>query len=226
MNSSYIYRKPVRRSRYATFRRYLALMLGLVLVVGGIAAYILSNLHAPAHKPVSAAQVTTIADPKKTFTGPYFQFQDTGEWSLDKNDTTANRFVYLKYRKNVLEHQLNIFVNQTPSQLYLAVPRVLPVRIVNNNSLDITGVSSPCGQQYASGELHKVKEVSINGAIMLCDPDSSQYDVILSEINGDYQLKMTWPGGTPIQFVITYQDLGLDPQPDSILNIASSFQAR
>jgi uncharacterized protein (UPF0333 family) len=226
MNSSYTYRKPLRRSRYATFRRYLLVMLGVIIAVGGVGFYVLSSLHAKPSQPISTAQVTTVANPEETFTGPYFQFKDTGKWSFDKHDSTDNKFVYLKYQKNELLHQLNIYVNQTPNPLYLAVQRVLPLRIVNNNSFDITNISSPCGAQYAKNELHRVKELSINGAVMLCDPDNAQYTVVLSEINGNYQLKMVRPGGTSIQFVITYQDLGLDPQPDSLLNIASSFQTR
>ena len=227
MNSAYRYKKPVRRSRYAVFRRRLLMAIMLIVVVGGIALFIYFNSRTPQNnQPVSAVQTTTVTDPKSTFTGPYFQFQDTGKWSLDKSDSTATKFVYLKYNKNVLQHVLNIYVNQAPIPLDLAVPRVLPVRIVNNNSLDITNISSPCGNLYAKGELHKVKEMIVNGATMLCDPDSPQYNVVLAEINGDYRLKMVRPNGAPVQFVITYKDDGLDPQPDSLLNIASTFQAR
>jgi hypothetical protein len=80
--------------------------------------------------------------------------------------------------------------------------------------------------QYAKGELHKVKEVSINGATMLCDPDSPQYAVVVSEINGDYRLNLKRPNGALIQFVITYKDTALSTQPDSLINVVSSFQPR
>jgi hypothetical protein len=39
-------------------------------------------------------------------------------------------------------------------------------------------------------------------------------------------LSLKRPSGTPIQFVITYKDTGLDPQPNAILNIANSFKTR
>jgi hypothetical protein len=61
---------------------------------------------------------------------------------------------------------------------------------------------------------------------MLCDPDNTQYYVVLSEINGDYRLQLKRPNGMPIQFVITYKDVGLAPQSDSIVNIAGSFKTR
>lgn len=222
--SRYIYRKPVRRSRYSELRLYLLAVAVLIIVVGAAGLYILNNLRQKPPAPVSNAETSVVSDKKETFTGPYFQFQDNGKWSLDKNDSTANHFVYLKYRKNQLEHQMDIYVNQVPIPLNLATPRVLPVRIVNNNSFDVTSVSQPCSNQYAKGELHKIKELSVNNAVMLCDPDSSLYYVVLSEINGDYRLKLTRPNGTPIQFVMTYKELDLQPDPNSLINVAGSFK--
>jgi hypothetical protein len=63
-------------------------------------------------------------------------------------------------------------------------------------------------------------------ATMLCDPDSTLYKVVLSEINGNYQLHLKRPNGQPLQFVIVYEDDGISPQPDSIMNIANSFKTR
>jgi hypothetical protein len=59
---------------------------------------------------------------------------------------------------------------------------------------------------------------------MLCDPDSSQFKVVLAEINGDYQLHMQRKDGTPISFVITYRDLRLEPGTDSLIRVANTFQ--
>jgi DNA repair exonuclease SbcCD nuclease subunit len=119
-----------------------------------------------------------------------------------------------------------VYINQDPIPLYTAVPRALPVRVVNNNSFQVTNVSSPCVDQYAKGELHKVKEVQINNATILCDPGSPQYFIILSEVNGDYHIHLKKADGTPVEFVITYKDDGLDPTPTSIINIANSFKTR
>lgn len=198
-------------------------MIGFVAV----GVFIYAGLHKQSPKPVTSdVENTEITGNKTTTTNDYFQFQDSGAWILDKNNSTATKFTYHKFRKSVLEHEMVIYMNQVPIPLYLATPRVLPVRIINNNSLQVTNVSSPCVNQYAKGELHKIKELQLNNATMLCDPDSPQYYIVLSEINGNYQLHLKRPNGTPIQFVITYKDTGLSPQPDSILNVASSFQTR
>jgi hypothetical protein len=227
MAKGYVYKKPVRRSQYSNFRRYLLTAFILLALFGGVGYYIYSGLHA-AQKPsaLSAVERTEITGNQQTFTNDYFEFQDSGSWVVDKNNSTKDKLVYHKFNKNVIQAEMIVYMNQDPIPLYSAVPRALPVRIINNNSFQTTNVSSPCVGQYAKGDPHKVKEVSINNANMLCDPDSPQYFVVLAEINGDYHLHLKRPNGTPIEFVITYKDLGLDPRPDSLLSVASSFKTR
>jgi hypothetical protein len=227
MKRGYVYRRPVKRSHYSNFRRQMFITFIFLAAFAIVGYFIYTGLHRQSVKPAtSTVENTEITGNKVTTFNDYFEFQDSAAWVLDKNNSTANKFVYHLFRKSVLEHEMIVYINQVPIPLYLATPRVLPVRIINNNSFQATDVSSPCGTTYAKGELHKVKEVSINNATMLCDPDNTQYYVVLSEINGDYRLQLKRPNGTPIQFVITYKDNGLDPQPDSILNVANSFKTR
>ncbi|MBX4201386.1 hypothetical protein KW803_00620 [Candidatus Saccharibacteria bacterium] len=226
MARGYVYKRPVKRSHYSNFRRQLIISCFFIAAFIAVGYFIYAGLHRPEPKAVtSAIETTEITGNKTTFTNDYFQFQDTGKWILEKNSGgTATKLVYHKFRKNVLEHEFVAYINQVPIPLNLATSRVLPVRIVNTNSLQVTNVSSPCGTEYAKGELHKVKELSINNATMLCDPDSPQYSVVFSEISGDYRLKMKRSSAAPIQFVIIYKDTGAAPQTDSIINIASSFK--
>lgn len=228
MSSAYVYRKRLRRAKHAEFRRHLILTLLALIPFIAVGVFIYMGLRQPNQtNPVtSAVENTVITGNKQTFTSQYFQFQDTDSWVLDKKNSTPTKLKIDKYRKNVMEAEMMVYVNQVPIPLYLATPRVLPVRIVSDNRLLATNVSMPCGSFYKKGELHKVKEVTLNGAILLCDPDSPQYYVVLSEVGGDYQLKLKLSNGQPIQFVITYKDLGLNAQPDSIMNIANSFQTR
>jgi hypothetical protein len=228
MSSAYVYRKRLRRTRYAEFRRRMIVTAMIIIPFAAVGLYIYRGYHNPQPtKPVTSdIENRQITGNKSTFVSDYFQFQDTDTWVLDKNNSTANKLTYQKFHKNVMLAQMIIYINQVPIPLYLATPRVLPVRIVNNNSLEATDVSASCSTTYAAGELHKVKEVAINHATMLCDPDNPQYYVVLSEVNGDYRLNMRQPNGKPIQFVITYKDVGLDPQPDALLNITSSFKTR
>lgn len=227
MKRGYVYRRPVRRSHYSNFRRQMFVTALFMIAFAAVGYFIYTGLNRQQPKSAtSAVENTEITGNKVQTINDYFQFEDTGAWVLDKNNSTANKFVYHKFRKSVLEHELVVYMNQVPIPLYLATPRVLPIRIVNDNSFQATDVSNPCVSTYAKGELHKVKEVSISNATMLCDPDNTQYYVVFSEINGDYRLHLKRPNGTPVQFVMTYKDDGLDPQPDSIMNIASSFKTR
>jgi hypothetical protein len=155
---------------------------------------------------------------------PYFKFQDTSKWVLDKARSTPDTFIYTKFRKLDVMAQMIVYVNHVPIPLYLATPRVLPVRPVNDNSFDVTVTSDPCGKTYGT-ELHKVKIVTINYAQMLCDPDSPQYYVQLAMISGDYRLNLKRADGTPIQFVITYKETTPDIKPQTLIRVAKSFQA-
>lgn len=227
MKRGYVYRRPVKRSHYGHFRRQMFITLIFIAAFAAVGYYIYSGLHHSA-TPSATSQVENIAitGNKQTFTNDYFQFDDTGTWVVDKHSTTANKIVYDKFRKNQILAVMIIYINQVPIPLYLATPLVLPVRIINDNSLQGTQVSRPCGTNYAKGELHRVKETSIDNATLLCDPDSTSYKVVLSEINGNYQLHLKRPSGQLVQFVIVYEDDGISPQPDSIMNIANSFRTR
>lgn len=228
MSSAYVYRKPVRRPRYAQLRRRLIITALALVPFIAVAAYIYFGYHNSKQPAAvtSKVQNTQISSQKHTFVNDYFQFQDTDTWVIKKDETNANRITYLKYRKNQQLAEMIVYINQVPAPLNLEVPLAVPVRIVNDNSLQGNAVSSSCLTAYAKGELHKVKEVNIGHTTILCDPDSPQYYMIFGEINGDYRLNMKLSSGKRVQFIITYKDVGLDPNSDAPLNIANSFQTR
>lgn len=226
MRRGYVYRKPVNRSQYSNFRRYLFATILLVVLLGAAGYFIYSGLRGPSSSPVSKVQNTTITGNQQTYTNDFFSFKDSPTWVIDKNNTSASRVVYRKFNRNVLQAEMIAYINQDPIPLYTAVPRALPLHIVNDNSFDPTNVSPPCSSQYAKGQPHKVMEVMIGGAGILCDPDSPQYFVILSEVDGDYHLHLKNSAGQPIEFVITYKDDIDANTPDSIINIARSFHTR
>ena len=227
MAKGYVYRKPVKRSQYSKFRRYLFTAAFLLILFGAVAYFIYSGLQNQNHPSrITNVEKTEITGGQNTFTNDYFTFQDTGTWVLDKNNSNATKLTYEKFNKSVIQAQLVAYINQDPIPLYAAVPRALPVRIVNDNSLAATNVSSPCVNEYAKGAPHKVQEVAVDNATILCDPDSPQYFIALSEVNGDYHLHLKNSQGKPIEFVITYKDDGLEPTPTSIVSIANSFHTK
>lgn len=226
MRDQYVHQRSMHRHRYSKFRRRFAILVITILAIVGLAILIFLETRGVNTKSIatSKAEESTIADQLHTFTSPYFEFRDTGKWVLDEKNSTPSKFTYTKFHGQEVRGQLSVYVNETPIALFLASSRALPVRVVNYNSFDVTSVSSQCSQQYQPGELHKVKVVNINGAAMLCDPDTSAYSVELAQITGDYRLNLRKANGSPIQIIIIYKSLETTPKPDSILQIAKSFR--
>ncbi|OGL24625.1 hypothetical protein A2884_02470 [Candidatus Saccharibacteria bacterium RIFCSPHIGHO2_01_FULL_48_12] len=212
-------RRVVRRRIVVLFMFLLAIGLAIVLLTLDLSKTQKDN------STISSAVQSEIENTITDFKSPYFRFSDTGKWVYSKVDSKENEYVYYKYRGLDIEHRLTVYVNKVPIPDYLAASRALPVRIVNGNSLDAANVSGPCVGKYGVSELHKVKVVSVEGADMLCDPDTPQYSVALAEISGDWRLDMERPSGEPVQFVITYRDYRLDPDNTSIRGVAGSFTA-
>ena len=225
--SAYHYLKPVSKPFYARRRYFLPMLVILLTLVGYITFDVISTIRNNSNKnqPVSAVQTSIVSDNKNTFTNSYFQFSDYGQWVLDKRISTSNVYTYEKYVGQELQGFLKIYINRTPSEPLLTATRVLPVRLVNDNSFQVTGVSDPCVNQFAQGETHRVKEMTINGATMLCDPSSGVYTVIISQIDGNYVLPLKTSQNKPLQLVITYRNNMVDPQSDTITNVAGSFKA-
>ncbi|HEX5395314.1 MAG TPA: hypothetical protein VFW52_03135 [Candidatus Saccharimonadales bacterium] len=227
MSDLYVYRKHVRRHWYNKFRmrRRLVAAFALIILIAA-AALVIDLIRSDSTQPeTSAIQNVAIGDALKTYKTDYFSFQDTGKWVLSKQESTKTKYAYTQFRGVQPQYQLTIYVNENPIPLYSAVPRVLPVRLVNDNSFDITNVYGPCGKQYKPGELHKVKTVTIEGANMLCDPDTPQYSVVLAEVGGDWHLDMKRSNGSRAKYVILYRDVTLHPGADPIIQIADSFKS-
>ena len=224
--SAYRYLKPVKHPFYARPQFYVPAV--VILLSAGV--FIIFNVrsthrgNSDKNPPTSSVQSYVVSDDKETFTNNYFQFSDYGKWVLDKKLSNSNVYIYEKYLGQELQGLLKVYINQVPSEPSLTATRVLPIRIVNDNSFQVTGVSDPCSNQFATGEPHRVKQMTINGAVMLCDPSSGVYTVIVSEIGGNYQLNLKNSQGKPITVVITYRNNMVAPQPDTVTNVADSFK--
>ncbi len=225
MRELYIHQRSMHRRRYSKFWHRVAAFGLLAASILAIGAFIFFDSRSGGQpSSTSKPEKSVIADTLTTFKSPYFEFQDTGKWVLDQKNSTPTKFTYIKFHGEDVRAQLIIYIDETPIPLNLASSRVLPVRVVGYNSLDATSISGRCLDQYQAGELHKVKIVNIDGANMLCDPDSSAYTIVLAEINGDYKLNLKRTDGTPLQAVVTFRDVTLDPKPDSLLQIAKTFK--
>src|SRR3954468_17361306 len=124
-----------RASRLPAAVALIALALILLVVLAVLYDLRTSNSSSPID---SKAQSLPVTGSLQTFYLTYFRFQDTGKWVLNQQESNDSKYIYYKYRGLQIENQLIVYVNQVPIPLYLAVGRVLPVRIVNGNSFDAT----------------------------------------------------------------------------------------
>ncbi len=227
MSQIYTYNRPVQGKHYHHFRRLLILLVVVALVIAGIVGYFIyqSKKQKPQAEATAPAQQVVVSDNLYTTQNDYFKFTDKGKWVLKQNNSTSTRLVYQKYQGETLLHNMYFFINTEPSGGDLTVSRVLPVRIVNNNSFDVTHVSNHCGTTYKEGEPHNVKVVKTNDTSLWCNPDAPNYRVAAGVIGGDWHLNLQRKDKTPISFEIIYEDVGLDPQSDDFVRVMSSFQA-
>jgi len=225
MAQRYEFNKRSKRHPRRVFRRRL-FFTAVALALTGVGVFALTYDIATEEPEIQTSSVvqSEVAESINTFKSPYFQFSDRGNWIHSKTDSTEKEFVYYKYRGAAIEHRLTVHVDVTPIPTYLAATRVLPVRIVNNNRLEANAVAGPCSQVYKKEDLRNIKEVIIQGATMMCDPDSPLFTVALAEVDGNYNLDFRRSNGLPMQIVITYQDMRLDPDSLTISQVAKTFQ--
>lgn len=224
--ADYEYQKMVRRHWYGRFkhRRRILIAFIVVILLAGAWLFIDSSRSNPEINQTSSVQEIQVNNNLNTFKNDLFSFQDSGKWVLSKHESDASKYVYYKYNGLDILSQLIVYVNQVPIPLDLASSRALPVRIVNNDSFDVTSLSGHCIGSYAAGELHKVKIVNVDYTDMLCDPDTPQFTVVLGEINGNYDLSMKRSNGSPVKLVVRYRDMRLQPNSDFVLQVANSFK--
>jgi hypothetical protein len=214
-----------------SFRRRFKILavFGIVAVIGlGIFLYDFYNKKQNPQSPTSKTTVKQVTFENKTFSTPYFSFKDSEDWKLIPNQSTGNKFVFQKYLANsdLVQHQLMVYVNNTPPALDLASSRVLPVELNSGNTSFIPKeVSDHCGKTYKPGELHRVLPKQVEGSTFLCDPEQGQFRVIIAKEGGDYNLKLKRTDGIVANYIIIYQNQKIDPDTETIMHIASSFQS-
>jgi hypothetical protein len=231
MKQKYRYGSKKYISPGESFRRrfkFLALFIILAALCAAAFLYDFYNKKQTPQTPTTKTTIKKITFEDKSFSTPYFSFKDSEDWKFVNSQSTANKFVFQKYlpKSELVQHQLIVYLNSLPPPLDLASSRVLPVGLnPQNNGFTPTKVSEHCGTSYKPGELHKVLPRQIDGSTLLCDPDQGQFRVVITKEGGDYNLKLKRANGTVANYIIIYQNQKIDPDPETVMRIASSFQS-
>jgi hypothetical protein len=213
------------------FRRrfkFLALFAIAIIIATVVFLYDFYSKKQTPQAPVSKTTFKNITFEDKEVTSPYFKFKDSQDWKFIPAQSTSNKFVFQKFLPNstLVQHQLMVYINYTPPPLELASSRVLPVGInTQMNGFDPESVSAHCGTTYKPGEIHKVLPRTLDGATLLCDPEQGQFRVVIAKKGGDYNLKLKRADGSTANYIIIYQNQKIDPDTDTIMQIANSFQS-
>jgi hypothetical protein len=180
--------------RFHFHLKFLLLFIFVLLLAVAALIYSIHTQNRTPQTPVSKATVKSVNFDTDFFSTPYFKFSDSGKWNFIKSQSTAKKFVFHKYLPNsdLVQHQLIVYINDTPLSLELAASRVLPV-----------------------GE----------GSTLLCDPEQGQFRVVIAKAGGDYNLKLKRADGTTANYIIIYQNQKIDPDSDTAMQIAETFQA-
>lgn len=216
--------RHIRRRRFLIFA---LLLLGAVLAVAGVLSYdfLGGNSSPVGDKSRLGDNYQHQIGGANLITSSYFQFGSMASWSFAPNDSTSHKLTYLLYEAGVPAHSLTIYIDQMPTQDDLATTHLLPVRIANDNSLTVGQLSANCNGLYKASDPKVIRPVQLDGAGMLCVPDSPQYSAVVSQIGSDYSLRLKRQNGQLATYIIIYRNLSVNPDPTVFLRAMSSFKA-
>lgn len=172
----------------------------------------------------SSVQTSVLAPSAAIFRSAFFQFQAGKAWGAVPKESTNTKFVYRRFNNNLIEAQLDIYVNLAVDQQINAT-RVLPATVKDDGQgLSGSFVSAPCAKETEKDRGYK--EMVLQGVTFRCNTDATDYSVLVGKEGGTTQLDMVRPDGSKASYVIHFRDLRAIPQSQDIEEITNSFQTR
>jgi hypothetical protein len=132
--------------------------------------------------------------------------------------------VYKSFNGPLVEHQLVVYVNETPPR-DLAATRIFPVELNRGNFVKIDTVGDHCNS-VETDFLNEPMVVTYKQVQFLCDMGSSTYKVFVGVIGGTNSIEAIRPNGEQATYSIFYENLKFLPSPNQIDSIMSTFQVR
>lgn len=215
-----------RRSRLIRKIKHFTVV--VLLVLAGIGLFIgydtwRSSKQSNTPSAPSVQTKTTFASSFEVYRTEFFQFQASKTWKAISNESSAKKFVYRKFNKNLVEAQLDIYVNEPVHQI-LDANRVLPVTFnMTSDKLNAIFVSEHCAKEIKN-KGYETK--TIGGVTIRCNTDTTNYSVIVGKEGGTTLLEMLRPDGSKVTYVIYFRDLRAITSPQEIQEIISTFQTR
>lgn len=215
-----------RHRRFVKYIKWLLFSLVITLPILFVTLFFTTTIFVEkAPTPVtSSVQTSVIAPSSAVFRTALFQFQAAKAWSAVPKESTETKFVYRRFNNNLIEAQLDIYVNTAADQ-HINATRVLPATYTDNGQgLNAAFVSAPCAKDIPKDQGYK--EMTLQGVTFICNTDATDYSVLVGKEGGTTNLDMVRPDGSKISYVIHFRDLRAIAQTQDIEEVVNSFQTR
>ncbi len=214
------------RKRYVKRVKKLVIFLLLVIILI-IAILIIDSFRENAESSVPSkltGEVNSVFAPKiEVFQTEYFQFEANKHWKFIANESDKNKFVYRSFNQHLVEHQLNVYVNDPVAEL--EATRVLPVTIKNGTKFEPLEVSEHCAKSVAAGQAGP-RRLVLSTVSFMCLPNSVAYKVSVGLKDGQSPIEVTRPNGARATYGISYLNVTYSPNDQQIMEIMKTFQIR
>lgn len=177
---------------------------------------------------VSRENITSVQSANvSVYRSEYFQFQAPEDWVFVSSQSTDKKFVYVKNSGKLIVSKFVVYIDrpETDREADFKTTKVLPVeKGVLNNFANVGVVSSHCNESWPADSLSgDPARITHENVSFVCTPDSTQYNVVIGEIDGDEDIEVDLTNGDKITLTMSYSDLTAYPNPGDIYNIISSF---
>lgn len=203
------------------------LVVVLVLISGYIAVDWLRNELSTSDSVTTVQNTSSVqAASASVYRTDYFQFQAPEEWVYVSSQSTDKKFVYIKNDNQLVTERFIVFVDRpvVDRESDMSLTHVLPVEMIDGQRLKLAEISDHCGEAEGVARTAPNQRIVLNGASFFCNSASKQYNVIVSEIDGDEGLEFVRESGEKVNLTLIYSDLTAYPSAGDIDRIVSSFQ--
>lgn len=228
------YREQGYHSRKRLLRRLRYVVLAfLVLVLAGI-GFLAYDVYRESVASVTPSDPTkavtsTIATGTEIQSTPYFQFQTSEKWRAIANETKDGHYVYRQYSGPLVEQEFVVDVNRVGEEVLALVQttRVLPVSATETGNLKLEGnVSDHCKKSVPKETDHTQQIVKISQVSFACNPDSTNYIVVIGVIGGTNVITLPRLNGTTATYKLTYKNVSAQPNARDLDDMVETFEAR
>ncbi|GAC1391584.1 MAG: hypothetical protein NVSMB46_04680 [Candidatus Saccharimonadales bacterium] len=215
-----------QRKKHITYVKRIIILCVLIVLVGavGIAADIIRNNR---HKDQPVSQQTTIIQqlPVNVLRSQYFQFQASTGWVEVQSAHIPNEFVYRNISNNQTKQELDIYVNQLPTNILAEY--VAPVQVIGSNHFVASTVSNHCNTSLPANNQKRIPtQVAFQKVTFICNVDGTDFTAIAGETNGTPLITLNRINKTSATYYIVYKDITVSPNLQTFATILNTFVSR